>query len=553
MGLIINNQPAPVKQAPVNWSRKSALVIDDFRDFRTIVTNMLQTLGVTRLSQASNGEAAMAMIANSRYDIILCDYNLGDGKDGQQVLEEGRHRGFITAGTIFIMVTAESMSSMVLGAIEYVPDDYLVKPFSSEVLSSRLSKLIRKKEEFGAILQVLERKEYPKALELCDQGIMANPASPYEFLRIQADVLVTTGRYEKARELYAEVLAQRPILWALLGMGKIHYHLQEYEQARDVFQSVIAKNSMMMEAYDWLAKASLELGQAKEAQETLATATKLSPKVVSRQRALGEVAFRNKDLDAAARSFRTAISVGKNSCFKSPNEYLGLAKVHLENASGGDALKIVSEAKREFRDSPEALVQSAAMESVAYRALGDGKRAAAAIEEGSRRYAEASASVSAQAAMDLAKACFAVGDKEQGARLMQDVVKNNHEDARLMQDVEAVFREADMGSEGAKLIAATRDEMVRLNNEGVGLVNQGRLTDAIEYFEQAAGNLAGNKIVNANVAYALLMYMEKHGVYEDMLKKARIYLERVHEIDPRYKGYYDTLARLQKLQQVKAS
>jgi DNA-binding response OmpR family regulator len=85
-------------------------------------------------------------MAAQRYDIILCDYNLGQGKDGQQVLEEARFREFMSPSTIFVMITAENTMDMFMGVLEYSPDDYLIKPFTKEALGKKLRDLIRKKE-----------------------------------------------------------------------------------------------------------------------------------------------------------------------------------------------------------------------------------------------------------------------------------------------------------------------------------------------------------------------------------------------------------------------
>ncbi|CAK0759075.1 hypothetical protein CCP3SC15_2450004 [Gammaproteobacteria bacterium] len=45
---------------------------------------------------------------NRSYDIVLCDYNLGDGRDGMQILEEAKQRHLIGLTTVFVMITAES-------------------------------------------------------------------------------------------------------------------------------------------------------------------------------------------------------------------------------------------------------------------------------------------------------------------------------------------------------------------------------------------------------------------------------------------------------------
>ena len=67
---------------------KTYLVIDDFADMRSMLRSMLVAYGVTNIEMVGNGKDAIKMLAKKTYDVVLCDYNLGEGKDGQQVLEE---------------------------------------------------------------------------------------------------------------------------------------------------------------------------------------------------------------------------------------------------------------------------------------------------------------------------------------------------------------------------------------------------------------------------------------------------------------------------------
>ena len=71
-----------------DYSDKRFLVVDDFNDFLSSVKAMLREMGARDVDTANRGEEAIAMCRQKRYDIILHDYNLGAGKNGQQVLEE---------------------------------------------------------------------------------------------------------------------------------------------------------------------------------------------------------------------------------------------------------------------------------------------------------------------------------------------------------------------------------------------------------------------------------------------------------------------------------
>ncbi len=84
------------------FAGKTYLVVDDFNDMRSMIKSILKTLGVTDIVTASNGRDAVSAIEKNHFDVVLCDYNLGDGRNGQQVLEETRERNLLTNHSLFL-------------------------------------------------------------------------------------------------------------------------------------------------------------------------------------------------------------------------------------------------------------------------------------------------------------------------------------------------------------------------------------------------------------------------------------------------------------------
>ena len=124
----------------VNLRAKKILIIEDYSAMRMSIKEMLHINGAQTMMEADNAKAALAIMEKHKFDIIMCDYNLGIGKNGQQLLEEAKFRKLLTYSTIFIMVTAEQTQSMVLSAMENKPDEYLTKPFNAQQLFSRIEK-----------------------------------------------------------------------------------------------------------------------------------------------------------------------------------------------------------------------------------------------------------------------------------------------------------------------------------------------------------------------------------------------------------------------------
>ena len=73
---------------------------------RQLLREMLVPLEPTRIVVGKNGKEAITLLEKNAFDIVLCDYKLGNGKDGQQVLEEARHRNLLSHAAIFFIITA---------------------------------------------------------------------------------------------------------------------------------------------------------------------------------------------------------------------------------------------------------------------------------------------------------------------------------------------------------------------------------------------------------------------------------------------------------------
>ena len=128
------------------FAGKNFLIIDDFQGMRSLLREMLKSFGTREIDTVTNGKEAIAFLEKNKYDVVLCDYNLGSGKNGQHILEEAKYRELIGLATAWIIITAEKTADLVFGAAEYMPDDYIIKPVNEATMRSRLEKVLAKKE-----------------------------------------------------------------------------------------------------------------------------------------------------------------------------------------------------------------------------------------------------------------------------------------------------------------------------------------------------------------------------------------------------------------------
>ncbi|MDJ0832264.1 MAG: response regulator [Gammaproteobacteria bacterium] len=297
------------------------LIVDDFSQFRLTLKSMLFKLGIREVDQAVNGAEAIQCCTENDYDIVFCDYNLGDGQDGQQILEELHERRILHKGALFLMVTAETTSARVMGAIEYRPDAYLTKPFTGEQLGQKLQRLVAKNQKLEPIYQAINDGFREQALTLCDEIMQQEPTMRYSCLRLKSELLEQLQQYDEALALYQEVVQEQDLLWAVLGIGRVFFLQDKIEPALTHFQTMQQNFPQQVSVYDWIARCQQALGQMEQAESSLQQAISISPKSVRRQTSLGEIAENLQHHELAHKAYASAIQDGQHSCLLQPQHY----------------------------------------------------------------------------------------------------------------------------------------------------------------------------------------------------------------------------------------
>jgi CheY-like chemotaxis protein/predicted Zn-dependent protease len=521
-----------VSFAPGILENRAYLVVDDFGDMRSMIKNMLQACGVQDITLANNGADAIDQLNRKRFDVILCDYNLGPGKDGQQVLEEAKHRQLIGLGCVFLIVTAENAREMVMGAVEYEPDSYLTKPFNKDLLKARLEKLIAKKQNLIPVEQALLNHNKQGAIKLLDERIAQKPPNSNELRKIKAEILLGAGQIAAARQAYEEVLSLRDLPWARLGLGKTLFLSKAYVEAQSQFTAITEHNPNYTAAYDWLAKCYKSLNQLSEAQKTLEVAAKISPKSVLRQQMLGEVALLNKDDQAAENAFTKAVKHGRYSVYKHPSDYANLAKVSARTQQGDAGLKILKDMKREFHKDPKADLYRATAESVVHETMGNSDAAQASLDQAAQIFETLEDKTDSDCSLEMAKTFQHFNKTEESVELLKSTILNNHADDELMDEIRQTLTSTGINEETLGSIDAMREEVTSLNRKGVELARKGQYEEAIKLLKETSARMPANKVVNLNTALVMLMDMERSEFNQTRIDEIQIYLDRVNKSEP---------------------
>lgn len=122
-------------------NKVSVLVVDDASFIRDLVKKGLRTHfpGIVT-EDAVNGRKAQQLLARTRFDLILCDWEMPE-MSGLELLEWCRAQESLR-GVPFIMVTSRGDKENVVQAIQAGVSDYIGKPFSNEQLITKVKKAL---------------------------------------------------------------------------------------------------------------------------------------------------------------------------------------------------------------------------------------------------------------------------------------------------------------------------------------------------------------------------------------------------------------------------
>ncbi|MBI4740662.1 MAG: response regulator [Betaproteobacteria bacterium] len=516
---------------------KRALIVDRHPNARTSLRIMLSTLGITAVHSAGHSAEVIRQVKTHHFDIILSDYLLDDGRDGQQLLEELRHQHLIPLSTVFMIITGERAYQKVVSVAELAPDDYLIKPFTADQLESRLMRAIYKKHFFGRVFELLDNGAYADALAACESLIVSGDIFFYDTLRFKGEILNVLGRHAEAEAVYQEVLKNRMVPWARMGLAVALRGQAQLAEAELLGQSLIDDFPEYLAAYDFVADVREEQGKLTEAQEMLLQAAAISPNNSARQRLVGDVAVRNNDLEAAERAFNKVLERHRGSSLKNLDDYANLSRVMLDRGHTEGARKLSQEIRRELRGSPQGELTALVIESLCADKEGDPGKARVALDKalalhGSLGSGSENTEVSRKIAVDLAHACLVSGDETSAQRILRKIAAENHEDRSMISHIEGVFTKTGREDAGQAMLAQVGQEIVELNNRGVLAARQGDIEASVQLLMEAADRVPNLQFL-VNATKAIFTLLERRGWDETMAEHGVRYLQLAQTRDAR--------------------
>ena len=519
---------------------KQALIIDDLPGMRGSMRTTLSTLGIENCDQAGTARDAVEKMRSKFYDLIVCDYYLGDATDGQQILELVRREHIISHQTLFIMVTAERTQDRVVSAADFLPDDYLVKPFTADTLGKRATVLLEKRAYFQEVYDALDDSNYGLALRKLEP-LCANKNKYWiDAIRMKGDSLIYLERYAEAIAVFEEILKLKEIPWAVMGKVKGLKGLGKIAEARQLLEALLKQHTEYLAGYDMLANLCADAGDVAAAQQQVEKALAIVP-AMHRQKRAGKLALESGDMDKAQQYLSDVVERGKYSFFKDPDDYTLLSHVHMEKGDTAQARSVLDMVGKRFAETPAIKNKVQVYRAMSLQKDGKTDEAKALLEPMLANPDELPESVK----MDLVKTCFMVGNNDVASKMLSNMVQSNHDNAALKSEAVKMLESVGLGNQAQELVGDAIQEVIALNNSGALMLRDGKLEEGARILVEAAEKLPRNATIVLNAAYALLLHLKKNGVNKENLGRVDSYIDRVAQLPSPPKG----LSKVQAMRQ----
>jgi len=508
----------------------SALIIEPHAGMRASIHSMLTLCGLTRIEHASTSNQAVKHLTLRSFDLILCEYDLEGGQDGQQLLEDLRHHKLMPLATMFFMVTAEGNHSKVVSAAELAPTDYVLKPFTAERLLERIARALDKRNAFLPVYTLMEAGDQHEAIGACIEGQRLHTRYAIDFLRLRAELHMFLGEAEQAEPIYRQLVEIKAIAWARLGLAKTLFLRKRYAETRDILEDLVDSNRNFVDAYDWLARTHAAAGELEKSQAVLVEAVAVSPHAVRRLRTLADTAFEAGDVDTAEKTLRQVVGKARYSEFRDPEDHVKLVRALVTKGDPVSAATVVRDLERSMGGRANTPLCSAIASALVHEYTGNETRLGESLTSALAACKDAPG-LSSELKLELARSCLDNGMEEGATGIVRDVMRNAANDAAMNRAM-GVMEKAGRGELARELAQQSRQHVVDLVADGAARARNGDYQGAVKLMLEAAEKLPNNPAVAFNAALASLRCLEHLGWDDKLGHQAIGLIGNVRKLDP---------------------
>jgi len=521
-----------------DYSKKRFLIVDELDSFRFSTKKTLMELGLKLIDSTSSAQKVVTGFENINYDIVLCNYELGKGKNGQELLEELRHRKLLKFTGLFFIISAEVEKGKVMGTLENEPDGYLVKPVTPKQLKDRLLKSLQMKDAMRTIDAAIDEEDYHNAITFCDRKIAEKDRYLVRTLKTKAWLLTKINEYDQAKQVYESILQANDFTWAQYGLAKIAVKQKEFSYATDLLKKIIAKDPHQLDALDLLAEIYKQQNNIPEAQALIERAISFSPNALLRQKELADLYIQNDQEEDAINAFRKMVKLSDQSIFAKPQQFFEFAnflaalskddETPENNPHIKEAFDLIKKGTKRFASKVNINEQSKLVSANIHATIGNIEEAQSIFDQVMTSTPDQDVQLDPESIQIAAATLSTLGKTEDAENLLEQAADLAHGDEEL---VSSIYKQLN-----TDVTSKNRKEAASINKQGIKLYSEGEIEQSAINLRKAVPLTPRHISLNLNLAQVLLK-LHKTTNDVNLLSEANLYLDKVRHTPKHHREY----------------
>lgn len=405
------------------------LVIDGQTLVHDVVKSALLGLGIRQVKSAENAYFALRLCEFTQFDIVIVAFDVKSDKDGFNLLEEMKFKGFITKTTSVVFLSAETAPELVNCVVELQPNDFWVKPLDRLKVEKRLRHIISVKRKLYRLNYCIDKGEFPTAIYYAERQLADQSMVQYHprIHRLICECLCHLLEFKDAEAYYRKLSKDYEYGWVQVGLARTLLKQDKFDEAQALTDALLERDDTRFTTYDLLAEYYIEHEDYEKGYEIIKKATELAPRNIERNKKSWNLARLNHDRMGQYLATQNMAKFAKNSIHDSPALTLNVVRSAVDLAStlsGEEANKLLTRTERDIdRLEKEYGAQSQLGDQLAIikARVSNVRNDKQQAEEIMANHMSTSASPSVEDNLDKVKAFHELGFWEQSLALLEDI------------------------------------------------------------------------------------------------------------------------------------
>ena len=313
----------------------NVLVIDGQSLVHDVIKSALVELGIKEVRSAENAYFALRLCEQMDFDILMVAFDVKSDKDGFNLLEEMKFKGFVKKTTTVIFLSADTSSELVNCVVELQPNDFWVKPLLQQKVKQRIQQILAIKRKLYRLQYCVDHNEYNTAIYYAERQLQDPSLENYypQINRLIGECLINLHEFSEAENFYKKLSKQYKYAWVMVGLARSILKQDKLEEGMALTDQLIERDDTRFTTYDILAEYYIEKEDYEKGYEIIKKATALAPRNIERNKKSWNLARLNHDRAGQYQATQNMAKYAKNSIHDSPDLTLNVIRAGIDLAT----------------------------------------------------------------------------------------------------------------------------------------------------------------------------------------------------------------------------